>query len=114
MFSRNLGDEILPVGSQGETSLQCSATRDRKTGVILIKMVNPEPNAQSVKLEINGIASLASKASAITLAGEPEDTNSLSHPRNVIPVTTTVHPVSPDFGYTLPPHSIVVLKLKAR
>src|SRR5206468_3174992 len=33
MFSGNLGDEILPVES-AETSIQCSATCDRKTGEI--------------------------------------------------------------------------------
>ena len=76
--------------------------------------MNPQPNAESLRLEIKGIASLASKGSAITLAGNPEDTNSISHPRNVVPITTTLRHVQPVFTCTLPPHSIVVLKLKSR
>ncbi|MGA2853929.1 MAG: alpha-L-arabinofuranosidase C-terminal domain-containing protein, partial [Verrucomicrobiota bacterium] len=111
MFSRNLGDEILAVASS-ETSVQCSATRDSKTGEIILKLVNPQPTAESLDIEIKG-AEVASKGVAIVLAGEPEDTNSIQHPRNVVPVTTTISGVKPRSIYTLPPDSVVVLKLKA-
>ena len=113
MFSRNLGDEILSSESL-ETPVQGSATRDSQTGEIIVKLVNPQPAAQLLNIEIKGVNSLASKASAITLAGNPEDTNSINHPRNIVPVTTTVRGVKPTFAYSLPPNSIVVLKLKAR
>lgn len=113
MFSRNLGDEILPV-TWVETAVQGAATRDGKTGEIFLKLVNPQPNAESLKIELKGVAKLSSKGSAITLAGNPEDTNSIGHPRNVVPVTTTVRHVQPVFTCTLPPHGIVVLKLKSR
>ena len=113
MFSRNVGDEILSTTS-ADTTVQGSATRDSKTGTIILKLVNPDPTPVAVNLKIKGISSLGSEARAITLAGCPEDTNSIQHPRNVIPVTTKVSGVKPDFTYTLPPNSIVVLKLKAR
>jgi alpha-N-arabinofuranosidase len=113
MFSRNTGDDIL--STQGsETSIQGSATRDSRTGEIIVKLVNPQPAAEQLNLQIKGVASLASKGSAITLAGNPEDTNSITEPRKVVPVTTTVRHLKPDFIYTLPPNSIVVLKLKTR
>ena len=112
MFSRNLGDEILSVTSH-ETTIQGSATRDSRTGEIILKLVNPQPTAERLNIKIQGVASLASQASAITLAGSPEDTNSINRPRNVLPVTTTVSEIKPQFVYTLPPNSIVVLKLKA-
>lgn len=113
MFSRNLGDEILSVKSSG-TAVQGCATRDSKTSEIYIKLVNPQPTAESLNLEINGVRSLASTAGVIVLSGSPEDTNSINRPRNVVPVTTTVKGVRPKFACTLPPDSIVVLKLKAR
>jgi alpha-N-arabinofuranosidase len=113
MFSRNLGDEILPVTPSG-TSVQGCATRDSKTGKIIIKLVNPELAPQSLLIEIKSITSLKSKATVITLAGNPKDTNSLGRPRNVVPVTTTLRGVKPCFTYTLPPTSIVVIKLRAR
>ena len=111
MFSRNLGDEILPVTST-DTPVQGSATRDSQTGEIILKLVNPQSAAETLNIEIKGVASLAATATAITLDGSPEDTNSINRPRNVLPVTTTVRHVAPRFVYTLPPNSIVVLKLK--
>jgi alpha-L-arabinofuranosidase len=64
-----------------------------------------------LNLEIKGVASLASTAEVITLSGSPEDTNSINRPRNVVPVTTTLRDVKPQFTCTLPANSLVVLKL---
>jgi alpha-L-arabinofuranosidase len=112
MFSRNLGDEILAVTGT-DTSVQGSATRDSKTGEIIVKLVNPELTPQSLPIEIKGVTSLKPTATVITLAGNPEDTNSTSHPKTVVPVTTTLRGVKPGFTYALPPTSIVVIKLNA-
>ena len=112
MFSCNLGDEILSVVS-ADSPVQGCATRDSKTGEIFVKLVNPQAIAQSLSLDIKGVALLSSKATAITLAGNPEDTNSIDHPKNVVPVTTAVRNIKPGFTYNLPPqYSIVVLRLE--
>jgi alpha-N-arabinofuranosidase len=113
MFSRNLGDEILSTAS-AETLVQGSATRDSKTGEIFVKLVNPQATDEHLSIEIKSVGSLASKGSAITLTGKPEDSNSISRPRNAVPVTTTVRGVKSSFAYKMPPYSVVVLKLKAR
>jgi alpha-N-arabinofuranosidase len=113
MFSRDVGDEILSTASAG-TSVQGCATRDSKTGEIIVKLVNPQATDETLNLEIKGVGSLESTATAITLSGSPEDTNSINHPRNVVPVATTVRGVKPQFTYTLPANGIVVLKFKAR
>jgi alpha-N-arabinofuranosidase len=111
MFNRNLGDEILFAAST-ETSVQGCATRDSKTGEIIVKLVNPQTNAVPLKIEISGVASLASEATAITLSGNPDDSNSITQPKKIVPITKTVRGVKPSFTYTMPPTSIVVLKLK--
>jgi alpha-N-arabinofuranosidase len=112
MFSRNLGDEILST-TPVETPVQGSATRDSQTGEIILKLVNPQPVDETLSIDIRGVASLASTAGMITLSGSPEDTNSIKRPRNVVPVTTALHDVKPQFTCTLPANSIVVLKLAA-
>jgi alpha-N-arabinofuranosidase len=113
MFNRNLGDEILNTTSL-ETSIQGSATRDSRTGEIIIKLVNAKPAAEPVVIQLNGVTSLGSKGTAITLSGRPEDSNSITLPRNIVPVTTPLEHIKAPFTYTLPANSIVVLKLKAR
>jgi alpha-N-arabinofuranosidase len=75
--------------------------------------VNPQAEVEKLKIEINGISSLKSKGKAITLAGKPDDTNSLSQPKKVLPKTKTLHRIKPGFNYEMPANSIVVLKLKA-
>jgi alpha-N-arabinofuranosidase len=112
MFSRNLGDEILSTSSS-ETAVQGCATRNSKTGEIFLKLVNPQAVAEPLNIEINGVKTLASKASAITLAGNPDESNSITQPKKIIPIYTTIRHLKPNFAYTMPPHSIVVLKLKA-
>jgi alpha-N-arabinofuranosidase len=110
IFSRNIGDEILSVTS-ADTSVQGSATRDRRTGEIFVKLVNPQPAPQTLTIKVDGAGALASKAESITLSGNPDDTNSLSEPEKVVPVIAKVRGLKPQFSYTLPPNSIVVLKL---
>jgi alpha-N-arabinofuranosidase len=116
MFSRNLGDELLAVVPAGTnlSDIQGSATRDSKTGEIFVKLVNPNMTPQSLPIEIKGVTSLKSRATVITLSANPEDTNSIRRPRNVVPVTTTLSGVQPAFAFTMPPFSVVVLKLKPR
>jgi alpha-N-arabinofuranosidase len=113
MFSRNVGDEILSVAS-AESPIQGCATRDSKSGEIIVKLVNPQATAESVNIEIKGARSVSSVATATSLSGSPEDTNSITRPRNVVPITTSVRDVKPQFDYTSPPNSIVVLKIKTR
>jgi alpha-N-arabinofuranosidase len=113
MFSRNLGDEILAVSS-AETQVQGCATRDAKTGDIFVKLVNPLATAELLDIEIKGARSLASEARSIVLSGCPEDTNSIQHPRNVVPVTGSVRGIKPQFSFLVPPHGIVVLRLKSK
>jgi alpha-L-arabinofuranosidase len=113
MFSRNVGDEILSVEG-ADTSVQGCATRDSRTGELFVKLVNPGATAQPLSIQIKGIHSLAPDATAITLAGNPDDTNSITQPTRVIPVTTKLAETQPGFTYTMPAHSIVVLKLKGR
>jgi alpha-N-arabinofuranosidase len=113
MFSNHVGDQILALATTG-TPVQCSATRESKTRQIFLKLVNPEASAQVLKIELAGADSIAPTATAITLAANPEDTNSLEEPTKIVPKTSTVDDIKPTFSYTVPAHGIVVLTLKPR
>lgn len=113
MFSTHVGDELLKV-TWADTPVQGCATRDSKTGEIFLKLVNPEATPQALPIALKDVAGLKSTAAALTLAGKPEDTNSIAEPRKIIPVTSTFEGVKSSFVYTLPPTSVVVLKLQTR
>src|SRR6185436_18406805 len=51
LFSRNLGNEILPVTTIG-SSFQGSATRDSQPGEIIVKLVNSQTNEVPVDIDI--------------------------------------------------------------
>jgi alpha-N-arabinofuranosidase len=113
MFSSNLGDELLRVASS-DTPVQGCATRNSKTGEIFLKLVNPESTPQALPIALKEVTGLRPTATVLTLSARPEDTNSIAQPKKVAPVTSTFEGVMPTFVYTLPPTSVVVLKLQTR
>lgn len=113
MFSRNYGDEILKATVAG-ASIPCSVTRDSKRGVIFVKLVNSQSTPQPLTLDIKGVKSVKSTATATTLAAGQNDSNSITDPVKVVPVTVKISGVKPGFSYTLPANSITVLELGAR
>lgn len=111
MFSRNVGDTILKATMTG-APLLTSVTRDGKKGTILIKHLNPQSTPQPVKIDLQGVRSIKPTATALVLAADPKDTNSIDEPEKVVPRTVRVSGVSPSFTHTFPPNSITVLKLE--
>jgi alpha-L-arabinofuranosidase len=92
-------------------ALFTSAARDERTGQILLKVVNPGAARQVAAIRLNGADGLRSTGSATVLAGQLDDEDTLDHPTQVVPVTTTVSGVAPNFAYTFKPHSMTVLRL---
>jgi len=63
-----------------------------------------------VQLDIIGTA-LRPIATALTLAGDPLDTNSIDAPERLVPKRSQVTGVKSGFTYTVPANGIVVLEL---
>ena len=114
LFSRNIGDVILKASFNRDVSLQASVTRDSATGLIYVKIVNPQPAAVPLVIDIKGVGSLAAAAEVETLAAEPDATNSLAEPSKVVAVQSKIADAKPAFTYTVPGHSITVLKWHSR
>jgi alpha-N-arabinofuranosidase len=113
MFSTNVGDEILKA-SATDTDVLVSVTRDSRSGRIYVKLVNSTDSAAPVRLDLTGARTLASTATALTLAADPQATNSIDAPATVVPFTSKVSGVKPGFTYDVPAHAVVVLTLESR
>jgi alpha-N-arabinofuranosidase len=116
MFSQSHGDAVVQARlsglPQGKIApLDCSVTKDSKTGSLTIKMVNVTDSPQTTAITIDGSFGLAATGKATTLSGKPEETNSITDPTHLVPVQTDVLGVGPSFSYTFPPYSITVLQL---
>ena len=92
-----------------------NATRDSKTGVIYLKIVNRASKGQPVRVEIAGLAAVASKGQSITLrAGSADDTNTIAQPNRLVPVTAAADGLGNRFLRTFAPYSITVLRINGR
>ncbi len=112
MFGDNVGEQIPATDFDGSEIYQ-SVTEDSKSGRIIIKLVNAQSAPQTIKLNITG-ARIKAEGTATTLAAAPDATNSIDNPTNVIPAVSQVTDVQPNFDYTIPADSIVVLVLKTK
>ncbi|HEY2431761.1 MAG TPA: alpha-L-arabinofuranosidase C-terminal domain-containing protein [Vicinamibacterales bacterium] len=113
LFSTHVGDEILKAAAS-DTAVLVSVTRDSRSGLLHVKLVNPGDADAPVQIDVNGGRALAAAATAITLSGAADATNSIDAPNSVVPVTSRVAGVKSGFTYTVPARGIVVLELPAR
>jgi alpha-N-arabinofuranosidase len=140
MFSNHHGDTILATDSQNiptqlwqppasrrngvmqprppEQSIHkifFDATRDSKTGVIYLKLVNTLGTPQPVEIEISGVDGVKGKGREILLAASSkDDTNAIGQPKKIVPVAKTVRGLGKEFTRVLPPYSIAVLELNTK
>jgi alpha-N-arabinofuranosidase len=135
MFGNYLGDKIIPIASsdipmfdtplskhESEMKMKSSkvpelyyvATRDTKTGTVYLKVVNVVGKVQTISIDVEGVEKVISKATKIELkASNPDDTNTISEPRNIVPVISKTK-VSKSFSHTFAPYSITVLQLATK
>ena len=92
-----------------------SATRDSKTGTIFLKVVNRAGTPQPVHVPISGVSAVEPRGQTITLsAASPEDTNSITEPAKIAPVTANIDGLGTSFTREFAPYSITIVQMKAK
>jgi alpha-N-arabinofuranosidase len=137
MFSHNRGDVVLTGQAEGIATREWQpptprggkeapppkqvptlfyvATRDTQSGTVYLKLVNAVDTPQTVRVELKGVAAVAPDGVAIVLSsGSPTDTNSITEPTKIVPVTTKVTGLGTSFTRDLAPNSVTVLQLQTR
>ena len=90
-------------------------TRDSKTGTVYLKMVNASGRQQSVLIDIKGNVNVATNGITVILkADKPEDTNSITEPEKIIPVTAKINGLAKSFTQIFLPYSITVLQMEVK
>lgn len=134
-FSQYLGNKIVTVipesiptqpkpltrrdSTQGITTaplvptLFYSASKDENTGVIYLKLVNTTGKKQPVQIKLNRSGKISPDATLIVIkADKPEDTNTITDPEKIIPVTSKIKGIAPVFKRTLDPYSVNIIQLQ--
>ena len=95
-------------------SVYAGSTRDKRTGDVIIKIVNFDDAPQSVRIDLQGVSKIGGSARGEILAGQPGDINTVDNPTNIFPKPFTINDVEKSFTYTFAPHSVSVFRLKTR
>lgn len=116
MFAGHLGNEVLgtQMTNAGLRFFE-STTRDPATGTIHLKLVNGSSIPQAVRIHLKGVTAVDKDAQMTTLRGNtPEETNSITDPRRIVPANSAIHSAATSFEQTVPPYSIQILDIKAK
>lgn len=91
-----------------------SATQNKKTGAVYLKLVNTTGEKQPVNLNLTGIKKISPDAVLFVIKGDkPQDTNSIKDPEKIIPVKSIINGLASSFTQTLEPYSVNIIQLQA-
>jgi len=136
MFNNYLGDTIVPL-TAGNVPTQTwaprarsgvpagqprqiptlffSATRSSKTGTIYLKVVNASSTAQKVEVNFKGAAGIKPDGASVVLtSANPTDTNTITDPVKIVPVSSKVSGIAANYTPTFAPYSINVHQIEAQ
>lgn len=110
-----LDDELLLTYKEPQKLLGI-AGRDKKTGDLIIKVVNAYDEDYETEIELDGQVRAKGAATAYTIASDKLDAeNTFARPRQYVPVETVVHGLNgKSFSYKFPKYSITVLRIPAQ
>ena len=116
LFANHLGTEILDADLEGAGDrLFYSVTRDAAKGTVYLKLVNASSNPQQVKISLAGANNVKPTAKLVSLsAPSTATTNSITDPKRVVPVESTIKGVGREFTQLLPAYSIEVFDIGAQ
>ncbi len=121
LFSRNRGDVLLPTRLSGvptmptgEPRFYASASRDAKSGEVLVKVVNATSQIVTSVIHLDGVTRVRKGTGLVLASADLQAQNSLQIPRHVAPQSVLVPPADPSFEYSFKPVSVTVLRLRTR
>jgi alpha-L-arabinofuranosidase len=109
------GKLVHDVNQGAVNPLYASATRDEKSGDVIVKVVNTSAGAVEAIIDLKGAQQVASTAQVIVLASaNPADENSLAEPTKVAPKSMSQQISGSNFIRTFPGNSLTVLRIGSR
>ena len=89
-----------------------AATMNDTTGTIYLKIVNTTAQKQPLKINLAGVTKVSPNATLVVVKGnKPDDTNTISDPVRIVPVTSALKGITSSFLRMLDPYSVNILEL---
>jgi len=94
--------------------IYATASRDKKSGDVIVKVVNTSADAQKLTVNLDGANDVSSNGTAVEISGDPATVNSVAEPAKVAPKTMKLTGLGKTFDHSFPAHSVTVLRVKAK
>ncbi|MCX6877185.1 MAG: alpha-L-arabinofuranosidase [Verrucomicrobia bacterium] len=117
MLACNRPDEILqtqvePPAAPADVELLALAGLERKTGDLLLRVVNRTATPRTATIRCQGLAKIGSDATITTLShDDPTAENTLDFPDAVLPLESAFAGAGAEFSYVFKPYSFTLLRL---
>jgi alpha-L-arabinofuranosidase len=106
------GKLIHDVSREPLPSLYASASRMKKTGELILKVVNGNTQPLATDINLKGLSKVKTATAIVLTSASAEDENTLDEPTKVVPKTEMLNITGPTFRHTFPGNSVTVLRLK--
>ena len=114
LFASAVGDSVPESAmTGGGPRLAYSVTND--AGKVYLKIVNGAPTAQEVEVDLSGISGVTGPAKVKRLhALSPADTNTISDPKHIVPVESTIPVTGTKLKHTLGGYTFELIELQTK
>ena len=115
LFSLHRGDTYhsgIVSGPDGNPQPCTSCVSDSRTGDIIVKMVNPGEE-QTVAIDLSQFRRIESTATLTVLSGDLKAKNTRESPDTILPEEKTLK-MKKHSNYTMPAHSVSVIRIKSK
>ena len=119
LYSLNKGTMVIPITMNndvvaGHDSLYASASIDKKTNEVIIKLVNASPKEQVNTIVLNGVKKLAPQGTLTVMKGSLDDMNSFDDPQHIAPKETSINIKGKNINLTATPYSFNIIRVKMK
>ena len=110
---RQIAEATDKAGAAAIDPVYATASREEKSGDVIVKVVNAAAAPQRLEVVLQGLAAVKDQAQLEELAGDLFQMNTLAEPQKIAPKATTI-PVAPTFIHEFPAHSVSVLRINPK
>jgi alpha-L-arabinofuranosidase len=116
MFSNNLGNQVVGSRLTGAGMIKQVVTRSVSGGrtTFYVKLVNPTGQVQSAHLTFQGVTSIDGTGTETILTGDANTRNTLTSPNAIVPVVQQVTGLGTSSRLSIPPSSVIILRVTGR
>ncbi len=94
------------------TPMYAIASSDDASGDVILKVINTADTPQPMKINLQGVTSVAPQAQVELLKGQPSDVNSIDRPTKVATQKMSIDNAAVSFTHEFPAYSVSVIRLK--